>query len=351
MENDCKLSIIIVNYNGKIYVDKCVNSIFSSNFKDLEVIVVDNGSFDGSIGYLKEKYKAYADRFKTVFLEKNYGPAFARNKGVRIAKGKYIGFLDNDTEVEKKWAEVAISEFENNKKIGIIQSKLILSKERNKLDYAGEYLGQNGFLVQRAKGGEVDCGQYDQKVEILAAKSAGMFIKKEVFDKIGGFDSDYFIYVEETDLGWRTWLAGYKVIFIPESIVYHEFGTSTIILSKNKNNYNAKFHGCKNYILTLFKNLELINLIKILPLHIFLWIGLAFYNIIKGKIKEGIWILSGILWNVINFPKNIKKRKLVQANRVKKDEELFKIFMRKMPFFYFLNKAIVKHRVGNAESF
>ncbi|OGI22336.1 MAG: hypothetical protein A2808_01065 [Candidatus Moranbacteria bacterium RIFCSPHIGHO2_01_FULL_55_24] len=347
-----KVSAVIVNYDGKEYADKCVNSIFEGGFDDLEVIVVDNGSVDGSVEYLKEKYRAYSERLKVVALDKNYGPSYARNEGVRVAEGKYIGFLDNDTEVEKNWAEAAVAEFEKDAKVGIIQCKLILSKEREKLDYVGEYIGQNGFLVQRAQTAEVDYGQYDQKVEILAAKSAGMFIRKDAFEKISGFDPDYFIYVEETDLGWRCWLAGYKAIFIPESVVYHEFGTSTIILGKNKNNYNAKFHGCKNYILTLSKNLELKNILTILPVHVFLWAGLGWFALFtKWDYRAFWWIHKAIGWNILNIGRNLRKRKHIQSTRVISDDDLFKIVMRKKPFFYYIQKVTGVHKVGNAEGF
>lgn len=347
-----KVSAVIVNYDGKPYVDKCVHSIFESGYADMEVIVVDNGSVDGSVEYLREKYAAYGERLKVVALDKNYGPSYARNEGAKVVEGKYIGFLDNDTEVEKLWAESAVAEFEKNDKIGIIQCKLILSKEREKLDYVGEYIGQNGFLVQRAQTAEVDHGQYDQKVEILAAKSAGMFIRKDVFEKINGFDSDYFIYVEETDLGWRSWLAGYRAIFVPESVVYHEFGTSTIILGKSKNNYNAKFHGCKNYILTLSKNLEMKNILRILPLHISLWVGLGWFALLtKGDYRSFWWIHKAIGWNIVNLGRNIRKRGLIQDSRMISDDDLFKVVMRKKPFLYYIQKVTGVHKVGNAEGF
>lgn len=347
-----KVSAVIVNYDGKQYVDKCVASIFESGYTDMEVIVVDNGSVDGSVEYLKEKYAAYGERLKVLALDKNYGPSYARNEGAKLVEGKYIGFLDNDTEVEKNWAESAIAEFEKDEKIGIIQCKLILSKEREKLDYVGEYIGQNGFLVQRAQAAEVDHGQYDQKVEILAAKSAGMFIRKDAFEKIGGFDPDYFIYVEETDLGWRSWLAGYKAMFLPESVVYHEFGTSTVILGNNKNNYNAKFHGCKNYILTLSKNLEMKNILKILPLHTFLWIGLGWFALLtKGDYCSFWWIHKAVGWNILNIGKNLEKRRQIQSARVISDDDLFKVVMRKKPFLYYIQKVTGVHKVGNAEGF
>lgn len=346
------LSVVVVNCNGKEYLLKCLRSILESNTKDYEIIIVDNGSNDGSLDEVREKYPALCDeKILLLGLDKNYGPAKARNEGVKLSRGKYLGFLDNDTEVDKNWANEAIPHFEQNSKLGIIQCKLLLAKERNRLDYVGEYLGQNGFLVQTAEGGEIDHGQYNKNSQILAAKSAGMFIRKDTFQKIGGFDNDYFIYVEETDLGWRSWLYGYENMFVYKSVVYHEFGTSSITLGKMKSNYNAKFHGSKNYILTLFKNLESKNLVKILIPHILLWSGLAFYNLLKGKTKECYWILLGISWNICNFPKSVEKRKLIQKERVKCDDELFEILMKKKPFFYFLNKATIKQKIGNAESF
>jgi len=344
-------SVVIVNCNGRPYLNRCIKSIVDSNSQDYEIIIVDNGSSEGSVDFIRNTYANLKDKLKLVALAKNYGPARARNEGVKVVTSEYLCFLDNDTEVHPNWAVEAIKEFKKDEKIGIVQCKLLLAQERNKLDYVGEYLGQNGFLVQRAFGGEIDSGQYDKNMEILAAKSAGMFIRKAVFEKIGGFDGDYFMYVEETDLGWRSWLLGYRNIFVYKSVVYHEFGTSSITIGKMKSNYNAKFHGSKNYILTLFKNLETKNLFRILIPHVILWLGLACYNLFRGKISECYWILLGIGWNIGNLPKSIQKRRWVQKARVKGDDQLFKIFMKKMPFWYYLNKATTKMHLGNAESF
>jgi GT2 family glycosyltransferase len=346
-----EVSIIIVNYNGKSYVDKCVDSILKSESPSVEVIVVDNGSVDESIMYLSNKYKNLLN-IKFIELDKNYGPAYARNIGVSSSSGIYIGFLDNDTVVDKNWVIEAITKFKYNPQLAIIQCKLILASSRTRLDYVGEYLGQNGFLVQRNIAGEEDTGQYDQVVEILAAKSAGMFITKEAFIKIGGFDPDFFIYVEETDLGWRSWLAGYHVIYLPSSIVYHEFGTSSIILSNNQNNRNGKYHGCKNYILTLCKNLGVRSLVAILPIHVGLWLGLAWYSLIRrGDWKAFTWIHLAISWNFINIGRTLTKRRLVQNERKITDNDLFKIIMRKRPLSYFINKVTIVQKVGNAEGF
>lgn len=342
-------SIIIVTHDGLKYIDACVNSIYQSNIKNFEIIVVDNGSTDGTVKFLKNKYKQ--NTLKIIELDKNYGPAKARNEGVKTAEGIYIGFLDNDTIVHKDWANEAKLAFEKDDKLGIVQCRLMLNRERTKIDYIGEYLGSNGFLVQKVPAGTIYNKSYDKQDFILAAKSAGMFIRKKTFDEAGGFDDSYFIYVEETDLGWRSWLIGYTAMFIPSSIVYHEFGTSTVILGVSKTNFNSKFHGTKNYIQTHIKNLGDESILKVLPLHILLWLGLSLHTLIKGNWKACIWILQGIYWNLSHLSQTLEKRNIIQQKRKVTDNELFKIFMIKKPFSYFLNKAMKKQKIGNAESF
>ncbi len=342
------VSIIIVNFNGFSYADRCVDSVLRCAFDSFQVIVVDNGSTDGSAEKLQKKY---GNGLRLVCLDKNYGPSRARNEGVRAAQGEYLGFLDNDTTVAPDYISEAIKVFESDPKIGAVQCKLLLMDHPDQIDYVGEYLGTNGFLVQVAPAKTLDKGQFDIQYPILAAKSAGMFIRKDAFNAAGGFDEDYFIYVEETDLGWRTWLAGYEVVFAPKSVVLHKFGTSTVILGKAKNDYNAKYHGSKNYILTLIKNFGFPDLIKILPIHIFLWFGLAWFSLIKGKWKSFYWIHKGIFWNFFHLPKTWIKRKKIQHSRVIDDKSLFKILMKSKKFSYYFNKALSRHKIGNAEGF
>lgn len=334
---DNLVSIIIINYNGKDYLAGCINSILKNNHPNYEVIVVDNASTDGTVPMLEKDFGGF-DKLRVVSLEKNYGPAKARNEGVKLAKGEIIGFLDNDTEVDPRWISNALKYFKNDPKIGILQCKLLLLNDKNKIDYTGEYLGSLGFLVHVAKYGEKDNGQYDEIKELLAAKSAGMFMRKSVFEKISGFDDDYFIFVEETDLGWRSWLNGYKTIFAYDSRVYHYFSATKVLTDKSFNNYLVRFHGSKNYILTLYKNLSFKNLILILPRHIFLWFCLAMYLILTGKRNSGLNILKGMGWNITNYAKNRKKRIIIQRSREISDKELFiKIYKKKNLSFYIKN--------------
>lgn len=345
-----ELSVIIVNINGSNFLIPLLDSIKNSVTKNYEVIVVDNGSNILEIKKI-EQYLLNTTKIKLIKLHKNYGPATARNIGVTNSSGRYLSFLDNDTIVDKKWSLEALNYFQKHKKVGIIQCKLLLQSDHSKLDYVGEFLGSNGFLVQECSGGDQDLGQFDKPQRILAAKSAGMFMRRDAFDKAGGFDDDYFIYVEETDLGWRSWLVGYESHFVPTSIVYHHFGTSNIILGKSNTSYLAKFHGPKNYITTLFKNLSTPKLIYILPIHILLWLGLCLYRIAILKPIDAFIMIKGIIVTFINFPTLIYKRKIIQDKRLLSDTYLFKHLVVSRSLWYFINKAIKTTKVGNAQSY
>ena len=344
-----ELSIIIVNMNGWRYLNDLLDSIKSSNAKDYEIVVVDNGSETDHKKILD--YAKKQNTVKLITLHKNFGPAMARNIGVRNSSGRYVAFLDNDTIVEKNWALNAINYFKNHKKVGVIQCKLLLQSDHKKIDYVGEYLGSNGFLVQECPAGTIDRGQFNKPKKILAAKSAGMFITREAFDLAGGFDDDYFIYVEETDLGWRSWIAGYEAHYLPDSVVYHHFGTSTVILGQKGVGFLAKYHGPKNYLMTLYKNLPQNLLWRILPVHFLLWFCFALYKVLTLNFLDSYYMLSGLLYFIVNFKKISKKRDRVQSIKDDGADEMIKDLVVMRPLWYFINKATKKHKIGNAKSY
>lgn len=339
------VSIIIVNYNGYYLLQNCLKSVLNNQYKNIEIIIADNGSTDQSISKIKSEFHQHLKKIKIVDLKKNLGPSLARNLAFKQSSGEIIAFLDNDTVVDKNWIIKVLPLFKNVK-TGAVQSKLLLIEHPQKIDYVGEYLSNLGFLKSIAKYGEIDNHQYDKVKYILAAKSAGMFIRRQAFIDAGMFDPDYFIFMEETDLGWRTWLQGYKNIFAPESIVFHKFSSTKNIVDPNFNNYLVRFHGTKNYIQTLIKNLSTTNLLKILPLHIFLWFSLATFLMFTGKFQSAKNIYRGIFWNLSHLKQTLKKRKNIQKQRLITDKTLFikNKLLYKTNLIYYINNFFLSQK-------
>jgi len=251
------VSIIIVNYNGKVYLDKCLDSIKKTTLNsNPEVLVIDNNSADGSVDLVKEKYP----EVKIIELKENVGFAAANNLAAKDSKGDLYVFLNNDTIVTKTWlSELVKSVTENDREVAIAQSLLLLG-QNGEIDSSGDFIDKFGrpysSKLRNAPNGR----------EILSARAASMIIRKEVFWKLGGFEEDFFASFEDVHLGWNAWIAGYKVVLASNSIVYH-FAGQTVKNLKNTMN----FHGMKNQVCIILLNFEfplsIKNLISLLPLY------------------------------------------------------------------------------------
>lgn len=332
------VSLVIVNHNGIEFVDACLRSIFESSYGNFEVIFVDNGSTDKSLEYAKENFGSDR-RINFVENRASLGPAVGRNRGAKLAKGKYLIFLDNDTKVEKNFISELTKVLEPDNSIGAGQAKLLRMGTDNLYDCAGDYLGPLGFLIERSRGSK-DTGQFDYITDILSAKSAASIIRKELFDRIGGFDEDYYMYLEETDLSWRVWLSGYRVVFIPGARVYHAFNTPKKDFKRYYPKYIVRYYGCRNYISTLIKNLNYPGLIRILPLHLCCWTLLSCFFALKGDFYDSFLILKGIGWNILNIASLIKKRGFINTNiRKATDAHILSRIMEQKNISYYSGKG------------
>lgn len=332
------VSIIIVNWNGKKFLKKCFSSLEKINYPNYEIILVDNGSTDGSVEYIKKNFP----QVKIIQNKENLGFAEANNIGYQQAKGKYILLLNNDTEVTPDFLNRLVTVLKSDEKIGVVQPKILLSSQPSKIETVGSYLTSTGFLYHFGWEKDAKKPKYNLRQEIFSARGACMLIKKEVVEKVGLFDKDFFAYFEETDFCWRTWLAGYKIIYVPNSVICHKGGGTASRISLPFIDY----HSFKNRICTLIKNLELKNLLKILPLHLLLCLGISFFFFLKGELKHGFAILRGIGWNIKNLRKNWQKRRIVQRQiRKIPDKELLPKIKRKVrpPYYYYLLAGLEKY--------
>lgn len=189
-----------------------------------------------------------------------------------------------------------------------------------------------GFTIERG-GGEEDRGQYEQQAEILGAKGAAMIIKRKVLDEIGLFDPDYFFLREETDLCWRIWLAGYKVIYVPKSVVYHAVGG---IFKSEAGRLGAQskmqlFYWYRNQLMNLLKNLELKNLARIVPPYLFLAFGDSLIRSLRSKdIFPFACLVRAVTWVLKNLKRVWSRRLWINRSvRKRKDEEILPHIMLK----------------------
>ncbi|HNX81570.1 MAG TPA: glycosyltransferase family 2 protein [Candidatus Omnitrophota bacterium] len=332
-------SIIIVNRNGIEFVDACLKSVFANTYPDFEVIFVDNGSDDESLALVQNTF-GQDTRLRIIENKASLGPAVGRNRGIASAKGDYIAFLDNDTEVDRNWLTALIKAFEADSTIGAAQSKLLRIEPADEYDYAGDYLNAFGFLTERARGAQ-DTGQFDFPAEIFSAKSASCMVRKTALQISGGFDESYYMYLEETDFCWRIWLAGYRVMFLPESVVHHAYGTRKKAKKEYYPDFVVKYYGCRNYITTLWKNLSLGALFRVMPLHIASWLALSAMFLVKGKFRDSWWIVRGVTWNLFHIVTVLKKRHLVQKKvRAVSDSSFMPRVSVKNPLSYYMGKAV-----------
>jgi len=231
-------SVLVLNWNGKKWLNDCFRSLRKINYPKsrYEVIMIDNASSDDSVAYVKKKFPWV----KICKLDKNYGFDEGYNMGIEKskAKGDYLVILNNDTEVEKDWLIEMVEVAEKDKSIGVCGSKIV----DERLGEVGEgYMSLLGVPIQKAG---------DNVKECFWISDCSALIRRVVKDKMGKiYDDDFFIYFEEIDVCWRARLLGYKVVFVPKSVVYHK-GAATA----SRVGWIMKFYHYRNKIWTFRKN-------------------------------------------------------------------------------------------------
>lgn len=326
------VSIIIVNYNGKKWLKKLFDSLLSQTFVHFEIIFVENGSTDDSLEFVKNNYKD--ERIRIVKSEKNLGFAGGNNLALQYVKGEYVLLLNNDTWLTKNYLEKFIEAFLEIPNAGSIQSKMILMNNEDKLDVCGSYWSDSSFLYHYGYGQDQSLERYNKAMPFFSNKGASMMVRKDVIDKVGFLDDDFWSYYEETDLCHRIWLAGYECWYYPKAVMYHAMGGTSLTF----HNSYIQFHNFKNKLLSFLKNFEVWTLVRVLPVYLILNVTLSFFWLLQGKWRHFLALYQSIWWNISHFRQTVKKRRVVQSFRRKKDAEIFKKVKRnpKLKYYYYL---------------
>ena len=307
------VSIVVVNFNGRALLRRCLFTLLETDYPNYDVVVVDNGSTDGTLGEMETSF-GLDSRITFVRNNENLGHAEGCNIGARMTKGRYIVFLDSDIEFNSQvWLSELVEVMENNTSVGLAQAKIVLSEDRRYLDYVCVAVDALGTWAA-TYGSKED--SFKEALEILAASSGCCIIRREVFELAGGFDAEYFIYDDDTDLSLRARLLGYLVMFVPSALVVHRSGIQRGITGL------MLYHSSKNRIRTVLKNYELRNVwwkFSLLAFFTFM-VSMGFFAVKKHA--EARATFKGLISPLKNLPEIWRKRLKFQSKRCIKDFEL-----------------------------
>lgn len=327
------ISVIITNKNAYKWLDTCLSSLQKQTFKNFEVVFVDNDSIDGSVELVRKKFPWIS----LIINKKDLGYAGANNVGAQQAKGNYLLLMNTDAYLDP-WVLQKLSEtMKKNPDYNLMQINVKKYDKRDipdkylifSMDYFGYPIGTKG------------------RGKIFYADGSALVVKRSLFLELGGFDSKYYMYLEDMDFSWRARLMGEQVYFLKNIFVYHfTGGTSLPSVIKNRTfttSYNRRFNAQKNSLRSILKNYSFVNLLWSLPISVLLAVGEGVLYLIKGDINGFITILRAVFWNLLNISDTLKERKPIQSRRIVPDSEIFKYMTRRISKYDSLRAHGIPH--------
>ena len=322
------VSVIIVNWNGEHWLPNCLNALRAQTFRDFETIIVDNASSDSSVALIEGGYPEVI----LVRNDRNDGFAKGNNIGYLHARGRYILLLNNDTESDPALLESMVVAFVALPKAGSVQAKLVLIDQPDRLDACGAFFTATTASYHFGYGKDATLPLYNQPLPMFSNKGACMMLRREVIEKVGFFDDDFWCYYEETDLCHRIWLAGWECWYWPRALCRHGLGgTSTKI-----ENSIIHFHNFKNKLTSHLKNFSVTSLIWILPMHFLVGLGYSLFFLLTGKWRNALAFFRGTGWVGANFGRILEKRRTVQRIRTMSDRDILQQCVRNPRPSYYL---------------
>ena len=297
------ISVVIPSWNGWKFLPTCLDSLRRQTFRSFEVIVVDNGSTDGSADKLREHYP----EVRVIALPNNRMFSGGVNEGIRHARGDVIALLNNDTQAEPRWLEELARALEAHPEVGFCASKLLLFDRRTVLHSAGDFYGEDGVPGNRGVWREDD-GKYDVEEYVFGACAGAAAYRRSMLDDIGLLDEDLVAYCEDVDLNFRAQLAGYRCLFVPTARVYHH-------LSATGGGPFASYYCGRNFISVIVKDMPGEILRRYWPRIVLRQLRYAAGSLWRFREPSARARLRGQLAGLGQLPKMRVKRKTVQQGR------------------------------------
>lgn len=331
------VSVIVLNYNGRKFADMCFQSLRRTDYRPVEIIMVDNASNDGSPDYVARAFP----EVRLIRSEHNLGYTGGNNLGMAAAAGRYLVLLNNDVEVDPGWLTPLVAEAEKDALVGALQPKLTSMINKGYFEYAGAsggFIDRLGYAFLRGRIFETmekDDGQYDDVCDIFWASGAALFLRKSALDRVGLLDETFFMHYEEIDLCWRLNSAGYTIRVVPSARVLHHVAASLPTESFNKMYWNHR-----NSLITLIKNLPAGVFLRTLIARLILDGVAAVHAAGQFNFRRIFAVLKAHLWIHTHWVLLLKKRRQVKRQAAF-DEWPSHVYPGSIVVDYFLKK---KHR-------
>lgn len=293
-------SVIIINWNGQRHLARCLETLCAQTYRDFEIIVVDNGSTDGSAQFLRENYP----HVRLIQNDRNLGFAGPNNQAIRAARGPYLVTLNNDTRPSPDWLGALVRAADEHPEMGAFASLVVFDDQRSIIDSAGLSVTLAGMGCQRRMGQTVD--QVHEPEEVFGVSAAAALYRRELLDDVGPFDEDYFAYYEDVDLAWRARLRGWRAMLVPEALVYHAHSATGGRGSPFKRRLIAR-----NKLWTIVKNYPFPAWLLCLPLILVYNTGAVLLALLQGDASP--W--TGTWEGVRQLRSVLAKRAAIQSRR------------------------------------
>jgi GT2 family glycosyltransferase len=315
-----RVSVIIPNWNGKDLLGPCLESLYRQQFDDFEVILVDNGSNDGSVIFVQQSFPEVT----IIGLDENRGFSAAVNAGIAASASPYVCLLNNDTEVDPRWLGEIVTALEANPSAGSAASKILFHSDRQTVNSAGDEFSFFGVAYQRRfmRG---DAALFSEAEYVFSACGAAALYRRELFEKVGLFDESFFAYQEDVDFGFRLQLAGYRCLFVPGAVVYHKYHQTS---SKVANLWMHLRERNKYFVLV--KNLPAKFFFLCLPLFL-LHEAFAFLQAIRLRHLRVYFTARWDVWRYL--PQLLESRRAIQTQRLVGDAYLLRILSFREPLW------------------
>jgi len=308
------VSVVIPNWNQRSLLDACLHSLSQQEFQDFETIMVDNGSSDGSVDHVASNFPSV----QILALDSNLGFATASNRGIRMARGKYIALLNNDTEVDRLWLQELVGALDSNLEVGFCASKILLLQDPSIADACGDFYTVEGVA---GKFGHLEQADRHKEPRLVFGASAGAAIYRgSMLEDIGLFDEEFFMVHEDSDLSFRAQLMGFKCLYVPTAMVYHHLGATL-----GRDSDTAAYYAQRNMEFVYLKNMPFAILRKYWPAHLLTNVMLFATYALRAQVKPYSRAKTHAL---VRMPAILEKRGEIQKSRRVSDKEIENLLMK-----------------------